>query len=60
MSNNTEGQWISVSEMALRRHVTTQTIYNRIKKGVYKTQEFKRGSMNGVLVFDEIANVKQE
>jgi len=46
--------------MALRRNVTTQTIYNRIKKGVYKTQEFKRGSMNGVLVFDEIANVKQE
>lgn len=41
---------MSVSSLAVMLNVTTSTIYNRIARGVYATKEFKRGSMNGVLV----------
>mgnify|MGYP001163263930 FL=1 len=51
MANNQfNDDWISVSEMAKRLGCTKQTIYNHIKAGRYKTKEFVRGSMRGVLV----------
>ena len=43
-------EWISVSELAKRMNVTSQTIYNRISKGDLKTKEFTRGKMRGLLV----------
>lgn len=42
--------WISVSTLALRLGVSTQTIYNRIKSGKYKAHRFNRGKLSGVLV----------
>lgn len=36
--------------MAKRLGCTKQTIYNHIKAGRYKTKEFRRGSMRGILV----------
>lgn len=51
MENNSENtEWISISTLAERLGVTKQTIYNRIKQGVYPTKEFRRGSMKGILV----------
>lgn len=47
-NNNTE--WVSASTLAKRFGVSTTTIYDRIKKGVYKTQVFKRGKMSGYLI----------
>ena len=29
---------------------TKQTAYNHVKAGIYKTQEFRRGNMRGLLV----------
>lgn len=49
-SNKNEYEMISVSEMAKRLGCTNQTIYNRIKKGLYKSKVFMRGSMRGILV----------
>ena len=49
MENNQE-KWVSVSTLAKRLGCTKQTIYNHIKAGRYKTKEFVRGSMRGVLV----------
>lgn len=48
--NEQDYEWMSVSSLAVMLNVTTSTIYNRIARGVYATKEFKRGSMNGVLV----------
>ena len=48
--NENEYEWISVSSLAVQLNVTSQTIYNRIKRGDYPVKEFKRGGMNGVLV----------
>ena len=49
-NNQFNDDWISVSEMAKRLGCTKQTIYNHIKAGRYKTKEFCRGSMRGILV----------
>ena len=49
-NNQLNEDWISVSEMAKRLGCTKQTIYNHIKDGRYKTKEFCRGSMRGILV----------
>lgn len=49
-NNQFNDDWISVSEMAKRLGCTKQTIYNHIKDGRYKTKEFRRGSMRGILV----------
>lgn len=49
-NNQLNDDWISVSEMAKRLGCTKQTIYNHIKDGRYKTKEFVRGSMRGILV----------
>ena len=49
-NNQFNDDWISVSEMARRRRCTKQTFYNHIKAGRYKTKEFHRGSMRGILV----------
>lgn len=43
-------EWVSVSELAEREGVTAQTIYLRIKCGLYETMNFKRGKMNGILI----------
>lgn len=48
--NENEYEWISVSSLAVQLNVTSQTIYNRIKRGDYQVKEFKRGDMRGVLV----------
>lgn len=50
MENSSKEEWVSVSEMAARIGKTPQTIYNHIKEGRYKTREFVRGSMRGVLI----------
>jgi predicted DNA-binding protein YlxM (UPF0122 family) len=50
MMNEQEVEWVSVSELAKRLHKTKQTVYNLIKKGVYETKEFQRGSMRGFLI----------
>ena len=43
-------EWISVSELAQRINTTKQTVYNKIKQGVYPTKVFMRGTMRGLLV----------
>ena len=50
MMNEKEVEWVSVSELAKRLHKTKQTVYNLIKRGVYETKEFQRGSMRGFLI----------
>ena len=50
MKNEQELEWVSVSELAKRLHKTKQTVYNLIKRGVYETKEFQRGSMRGILI----------
>jgi hypothetical protein len=42
--------WIGVSSLAKLLNVSKQTIYNRIRRGVYPTKNFARGTMNGMLV----------
>ena len=49
-NNQLNEDWISVSEMAKRLGCTKQTCHNHIKAGRYKTKEFRRGSMRGILV----------
>ena len=49
-NNQLNEDWISVSEMAKRLGCSKQSIYNYIKAGRYKTKEFHRGSMKGILV----------
>lgn len=48
MENNTE--WVSVSELASRLKVSKQTIYNRLKDGIYEFQSFNRGKYHGFLI----------
>ena len=43
-------EWISVSEMAQRMGVSTQTIYNKVSKGEFKSRRFRRGRMAGILI----------
>lgn len=50
MMNEQKVEWVSVSELAKRLHKTKQTVYNLIKRGVYETKEFQRGSMRGILI----------
>lgn len=51
MNNNEDNMdWLSVSEVARIKKCSTQTIYNHIREGLYETKEFRRGSMNGILV----------
>lgn len=47
---NINKEWVSVSEMARLKGVSKQTIYNRVKEGLYETQTFQRGKMNGILI----------
>ena len=48
--NRQEREWYSASELATLLQVSTQTIYNRIRRGEYETQPFKRGVYNGFLI----------
>lgn len=48
--NRQEQEWYSASELATLLQVSTQTIYNRIRRGEYETQPFKRGVYNGFLI----------
>ena len=50
MKKNNNYEWISVSELAKRIGKTNQTAYNRVKKGMWETKVFTRGSMRGLLV----------
>lgn len=45
-----EEDWMSVSSFAKTIGVSKQTVYNRIREGVYETKEFSRGKMKGILV----------
>lgn len=47
---NSEIEWVSVSELAQRLGKSKQTIYNKIRQGCYETKVFNRGSMRGLLV----------
>lgn len=48
--NEQEVEWVSVSELAELLNVSTQTIYNRVKRQMYEAKKFKRGKMIGVLI----------
>ena len=48
--NEQDYEWVSVSTVAKRQGVTSQTIRNRIKDGLYEVKEFERGKMKGILV----------
>lgn len=50
LMENNKNKWVSVSQMARMQGVSKQTIYNRIHEGLYETQTFQRGKMNGILV----------
>lgn len=43
-------EWVSVSTLAERLNVSTQTIYNRIKCGEFQTINYERGKYRGILV----------
>ena len=47
---NGNNEWISVSELAKHLNTSKQTIYNRIRKGMYETQSFQRGAYKGFLI----------
>lgn len=58
MKTEQEYEWVSVSEMARRIGVSTQTIYLRIKAGIYETQRIERGSSHGwIIKTPKIVNV---
>lgn len=50
LNDQSEYEWISVSELAKRIEKTKQTAYNQVKQGMWVVKEFKRGSMRGLLV----------
>lgn len=50
MNNEQNIRWVSVSEMAEIQNVSTQAIYDKIKKGRCQTKTFHRGKMDGYLV----------
>ena len=50
MNKKVTFEWLSVSEVAKLEDVSTTTIYNRIKDGIYETMEFERGAYKGILV----------
>lgn len=57
---NEQFEPLSVSEVARLEKKSTQTIYNRIRFGMYETVDFKRGSkMRGMLVKYPKSKVKQ-
>lgn len=41
---------LSVSEVAKLEGKSVQTIYNRIRGGIYDTINFKRGKMRGIII----------
>lgn len=49
VGDNNNGVWVSVSELAERKGVSSQTIRNRIKEGLIEVRTFKRGKMRGIL-----------
>lgn len=58
-NNDNTGEWVSVSTLARQLGVSTQTIYNRIKSGVYVVHTYERGKMKGILIhYDSINNSK--
>lgn len=59
-AQESNAEWYSVSELAEKLHVSTQTIYNRIKKGEYETQPFKRGMYKGFLIKYNVSDGKAE
>lgn len=50
MAEVSQYEWVSASTLAERLGVSTMTIYNNIKRGVYQYQTFRRGKMNGYLI----------
>lgn len=54
-TKNKDG-WISVSQLAVQLGVSKQTVYNKIARGEYRTKEFTRGTMRGLLVLDPMSN----
>lgn len=49
-NNNNESEWVSVSSLAKTLGVSKQTVYNKIKQGLYEVNTFERGKMRGILV----------
>ena len=47
---NEQYEMLSVSDVAKKLGVTSQTVYNQIKAGMWETQEFKRGQYKRILV----------
>lgn len=47
---NEQYEMLSVRTVAKMQGVSTQTIYNQIKAGMWETQEFQRGKYKGVLI----------
>lgn len=57
--NRQEQEWYSASELAEKLHVSTQTIYNRIKMGTYEAKSFSRGKYKGFLIKYNFDNGKE-
>ena len=47
---NEQYEMLSVSTVAKMQGVSSQTIYNQIKAGMWETQEYQRGQYKGILV----------
>jgi len=50
MAEVSQYEWVSASTLAERLGVSTMTIYNKMKRGVYQYQTFRRGKMIGYLI----------
>lgn len=58
MDSEKDFEWVSASTVAERLGISTQMVYVRIKEGLYETQQFQRGKMNGWLI--KMPKEKQE
>lgn len=50
MTEANQYEWVSPSTLAERLGVSTMTIYNKMKRGFYEYQSFRRGKMIGYLI----------
>ena len=50
MNEPNQYEWVSPSTLAERLGVSTRTIYNKMKRGFYEYQSFRRGKMIGYLI----------
>lgn len=54
VKNNIMEGWVTPSQYAEQHNISIQTVYNRIKQGIIECKAYKRGSMNGLIVKDDV------